>query len=121
MKIKDFKITKQVKKDSLKKTTHSFCELCFRVNPNTEDGYTTCCNERSVSKSEALEMAKSQDVMNYLNTKFEVSISNANYSSSSAKVELPNKKKVFNLSMTKSEEDIAASVLENIKGLRKEK
>lgn len=118
MKIKDFKLTKKVKQDSLKKTTHSFCELCFKANPNTEDGYTTCCNELSIDKDEAIKQAKSQDVFDYLANKFSVSSHGNSYLRT---FELSNKKVKFNVNLNNKEEDIIKIVLDNTKGLRKEK
>lgn len=120
MKLSDFKETKRVEGIlKTKKGQHSsFCELCFCQNPDTEDGYTTCCNERVIGGRECLVNTKQDDVMNYLGTKFECS---SNGSGSRKEFELENKKKSFIIDCSKDKKSIIEDVKFYTKGLRKEK
>ena len=56
---------------SPKSKNATFCESCLGMNPEIEDGYTACCNERQVDKEEALGNAKQTDIQAFLDTKFE--------------------------------------------------
>lgn len=124
MKLKDFKLTKQVIASAKKKGTHSFCECCLSPNPELDDGYTICCNEPSVDKNTALMNAKTTDIQNYLSIKWKTRSFLSNNSSRRANLitfVLENKNKSFDIYVDSSEEDIIKNVLEATKGLKKDK
>lgn len=124
MKLKDFKITKQVITAAKKKGTYSFCECCLSTNPELDDGYTTCCNEPSIDKDTALMNAKTTDIQNFLSTKWKTRSFLSNNSSRKANLitfVLENKNKSFDIYVDISEEDIIKNVLEATKGLKKDK
>jgi len=119
MLLKDFKETKRLEKilKTKKGRTASFCECCFDINPDTDDGYTECCNERIICGSEALQNTKQSDILVFLDTKFSAS---SNGSGTNKTFVLLKKNKSFSISMNLSKEDIMKEVKSHIKGLRKE-
>lgn len=119
MLLRDFRETKKVQKVlKAKKTKNAnFCELCLSVNPDTDGGYTECCNERLIWGEEALENAKQDDVLRYLQSKYEAS---SNGTGSFRKFVLENKNKEFSIYLKGSIENILIDVNRETKGLRKE-
>ena len=121
MKLKDFKNTKILKKEVIKKSFQGACECCFGVNPSMEDGYTICCNELRVDGSTIIKMAKQMDIRDYLATKFQRVSSSGNLSASNkATFELQTKNKKFDLYLNQNEESLIESLTKEIKGLRKD-
>jgi hypothetical protein len=118
MKLKDFTTSKRVAKTG---KNNGFCECCLQPNPDTDDGYTTCCNECVVDSHSALKLAKQEDIMNFLNTKFNVS-SHGDIRGYDSKItfELTNKNKKFILDMDKSYDSLITDLKSNIKGLKRE-
>lgn len=118
MKLKDFTTSKRVANTG---KNNGFCESCLQSNPDLEDGYTTCCNECCVDSHTALKLAKQEDIMQYLNTKFNVS-SHGDIRGYNSKItfELESKKKSFILDMNKSYDSLITDLKSNIKGLKKE-
>jgi predicted AlkP superfamily phosphohydrolase/phosphomutase len=115
MKLKDFKETKRL---LLKGEEGSFCESCFQKNPEVEEGYTMCCNERIVDFEEALTNAKQDDIIKFLSTKFKVNSNGIGYSKI---FNLKNKNKSFEIYLKETNlKKIIEEVKENIKGLRSE-
>lgn len=121
MKAKDFETTKRVLKDSRDKNTYNFCECCLNANPEMKDGYTSCCNELSISKSEVLLSAKREDVQNFLERKWSISshLQGTNRNNIVFKLEKKNKK--FSINMNYDIDYIIERVSLETKGLRKDK
>ena len=119
MLLKDFVETKTVEKESRKKNVRGFCELCLRPNPPMQEdcGYTACCNELVIDAEDALIQAKQNDIMKFLNTKFDCS---SRGTGTRRTFSLDKKNKEFVIFMWMDKKDIIADVKRNTKGLKKE-
>ena len=114
-----FKEVRKLKKYYNKKVM--FCENCLGVNPETEDGYTLCCNELKVTYPIALRIAKQTDILNALQQKFTASShGDLRMYNTKAVFELSKKEKKFSLNMEHSEKELNIELSKEIKGLRKE-
>jgi hypothetical protein len=121
LKLKNFSNTKTLKKEVKKKSFICACESCFAINPDIEEGYTTCCNECCAPSQTIIKLAKQEDILNFLRSKFNNVSSSGNLSYSDKVVfTIPNKNKQFNLYMNASEESLIEQIALEIKGLRKE-
>lgn len=117
---KHFTKTKRLLKllNSKKNRPTQFCEHCLCENPETTNGYTDCCNERTCDSYEALANAKREDVQRFLDSKFTVS---SQLIGNVILFELPKKKVGFSINLGRAPmEEIIREIKNNTKGLRKE-
>jgi hypothetical protein len=127
-----FKEVRQLNK--YKNKNVMFCESCLCANPDMKQGYTECCNELRVTYPISLRLAKQNDILNALQTRYTASSNgdlrmyfnngiNSNIKNSDntyANFVLPNKNKTFKLNMEQTEKRLIECLSLEIKGLRKE-
>ncbi len=71
MKSSDFTNYRKVLDESLGNCVHEFCENCLAPNPEVDDGYTECCNERVIGVATAKIVAKRTDIHAYFESKYD--------------------------------------------------